>query len=61
MQCTIAGAPTTDGFDLMRKRLVAWTLLTCALLAVAVWGLLGTPDTASGLHLPSRSLTAAAR
>lgn len=45
----------------MRKRLVAWTILTCALVAVAVWGLLGAPDTASGLHLPSRSETAAAR
>lgn len=45
----------------MRTRLVVWTILTCALLAVTVWGLLGAPDTASGLHLPSRSQTAAAR
>ena len=45
----------------MRKRLVAWTILTCALLAVAVWGLLGAPEYASGVHLPSRSQTAAVR
>ncbi|WP_210419109.1 hypothetical protein [Bradyrhizobium sp. NAS80.1] len=45
----------------MRKRLVAWTILTCALLAVAVWGLLGPPEYASGPQLPSRSLTAAVR
>ncbi|MBR0878599.1 hypothetical protein ABIF65_009364 [Bradyrhizobium japonicum] len=45
----------------MRKRLVAWTILTCALLAVAVWGLLGAPNTGAGPHLPSRSQTAAVR
>ena len=48
-----------DGFGLMRKRLVAWTLLTCALLALTVWTLLGPPDHRSGTHLPSR--TAAVR
>ncbi|APG07024.1 hypothetical protein BKD09_01665 [Bradyrhizobium japonicum] len=53
--------PATDGFGLMRKRLIAWTILTCALLAVAVWGLLGAPDTGAGPHLPSRSQTAAVR
>ncbi len=52
---------STDGFGLMRRRLVAWTILTCALLAVAVWTVLGPPDYASGPHLPSRSLTAAVR
>lgn len=51
----------TDGFGLMRKRLVVWTILTCALVAVTVWGLLGAPEYASGPHLPSRSQTAAAR
>ncbi|MDE5442902.1 hypothetical protein GWG65_15870 [Bradyrhizobium sp. CSA207] len=45
----------------MRKRLVAWTLLTSALLAVAVWTVLGPPERASGLHVPSRSLEAAVR
>jgi len=55
------GFQTTDGLGLMRKRLVAWTILTCALLAVAVWGLLGALNTASGPHLPSRSQTAAVR
>ncbi|WFU72973.1 hypothetical protein [Bradyrhizobium sp. CB2312] len=45
----------------MRKRLVVWTILTCALVAVAVWGVLGAPDYAAGPHLPSRSLTAAVR
>jgi hypothetical protein len=45
----------------MRKRLVAWTILTCALLAVAVWSLLGPPEHASGPQLLSRSLTAAVR
>ncbi|MBR1180136.1 hypothetical protein JQ617_39630 [Bradyrhizobium sp. KB893862 SZCCT0404] len=43
----------------MRKRLVAWTILTCALVAVAVWTLLGPPDRPAGPHLPSRNLTAA--
>lgn len=62
MQCTIAGAlgrHTTDGFGSMRKRLVAWTILTCALLAIAVWSLLGPPDYAPGPQLPSRNMTAA--
>lgn len=45
----------------MRKRLVAWTILTSALLAVAVWTVLGPPEHASGPHLPSRSVEAAAR
>jgi hypothetical protein len=49
----------TDGFGLMRKRLVAWTILTCALLAVTVWTVLGPPDHPPGAHLPSR--TAAVR
>ena len=62
MQCTIARpAPgsilihMTDGFGLMRKRLVAWTILTCALLAVTVWTVLGPPHTPPGTHLPSRT------
>jgi hypothetical protein len=46
---------------LMRKRLVAWTILTSALLAVAVWTVLGPPEHQAGPHLPSRDLTAAAR
>jgi len=54
-------ADSSDGFGLMRKRLIAWTLLTCALLAVTVWTVLGPPDHLPGPHLPSRSLTAAAR
>ena len=41
--------------------LYGWTILTCALVAVAVWGVLGAPDYATGPHLPSRSLTAAVR
>jgi hypothetical protein len=45
----------------MRKRLVAWTILTSALLAVAVWTVLGPPDHPVGPHLPSRDLTAAVR
>jgi hypothetical protein len=49
----------TDGSGLMRKRLVAWTILTCAVLAVAVWTVLGPPDHPAGPHLPSRDLTAA--
>jgi hypothetical protein len=44
----------------MRKRLVAWTILTSALVAVAVWMVLGPPDH-PGPHLPSRDLTAAVR
>ncbi|MDH2348061.1 hypothetical protein QCM77_26065 [Bradyrhizobium sp. SSUT18] len=43
----------------MRKQLVAWTILTCALLAVTVWTVLGPPDHTSGAHPPSR--TAAVR
>ena len=49
----------TDGFGLMRKRLIAWTLLTSALVAVAVWTVLGPPARPAGPHLPSR--TAAVR
>ncbi|MEH2489913.1 hypothetical protein [Bradyrhizobium sp. AZCC 2230] len=45
----------------MRKQLVAWTILTSALVAVAVWTLLGPPDHPAGTHLPSRDLTAAVR
>ncbi|WP_456622321.1 MULTISPECIES: hypothetical protein [unclassified Bradyrhizobium] len=45
----------------MRKRLIAWTILTSALLAVAVWTALGPPEHASGPHLPSRSQQAAVR
>ncbi len=45
----------------MRKQLVAWTILTSALLAVAVWTVLGPPDHPAGPHLPSRDLTAAVR
>ncbi len=52
---------STDGFGLMRKRLVAWTILTSALLAVAVWTVLGPPEHPAGPHLPSRDLTAAVR
>ncbi len=51
----------TDGFGLMRKQLVAWTILTSALVAVAVWSVLGPPDHPAGPHLPSRDLTAAVR
>lgn len=39
----------------MRKRLIAWTILTCALVAVTVWTVLGPPVHSSGPHLPSRS------
>ncbi|MET4390908.1 hypothetical protein ABIB73_006694 [Bradyrhizobium sp. F1.4.3] len=52
---------STDGFGLMGKRLVAWTILTSALLAVAVWTVLGPPEHPAGRHLPSRDLTAAVR
>ncbi|WP_157195781.1 hypothetical protein [Bradyrhizobium sp. YR681] len=45
----------------MRKRLVAWTILTSALLAVAVWTVLGPPDHSAGPHRSSRDLTAAVR
>ena len=51
----------TDGFGLMRKRLVAWTILTSALLAVAVWTVLGPPEHPAGPHLPSHGLEAAVR
>ncbi|MGL9619425.1 hypothetical protein QRQ56_15555 [Bradyrhizobium sp. U531] len=43
----------------MRKRLIAWTILTSALVAVGVWTLLGPPAPPSSPHLPSR--TAAVR
>jgi hypothetical protein len=52
---------SANGFGLMRKRLVAWTILTSALLAVTVWIVLGPPEHASGPHVPSRSLEAAVR
>ncbi|MGL3105395.1 hypothetical protein [Bradyrhizobium sp. BR 1432] len=45
----------------MRKRLIAWTILTCGLLAVTVWTVLGPPGQPPGPHLPSRSVTAAVR
>ena len=51
----------TDGCGLMRKQLVISTLLTSALLAVAVWILLGPPDHPAGSHLPPRDLTASVR
>lgn len=43
----------------MRKRLIAWTILTSALVAVAVWTVVGPPAHRSNPHLPSR--TAAVR
>ncbi|WGD52869.1 hypothetical protein QA641_02660 [Bradyrhizobium sp. CB1650] len=43
----------------MRKQLVAWTILTCALVAVAVWTVLGPPEHPGAPHLPSRSFAAA--
>jgi len=49
---------STDGLGLMRKQLVAWTILTSAIVAVAVWTVLGPPDQPAGPHLPSRDLTA---
>lgn len=52
---------STDGSGLMRKQLVAWTLLTSALLAVAVWTVLGPPDHPAGPHFPSRDQTASTR
>ncbi|MFK4720756.1 hypothetical protein ABIE89_001856 [Bradyrhizobium niftali] len=63
MQCTMAARPqlSTDGFGLMRKRLVAWTILTSALLAVVVWTVLGPPDHPAGPNLHFRNLTAAVR
>ncbi|WP_158324540.1 MULTISPECIES: hypothetical protein [Bradyrhizobium] len=45
----------------MRDRLVAWTILTSALVAVAVWTVLGPPDHPTGPRPPSRDLTAAVR
>ncbi|MCK1723286.1 hypothetical protein [Bradyrhizobium sp. 141] len=45
----------TDGFGLMRKRLIAWTILTSALVAVTVWTVLGPPAPPSSPHLPSRT------
>ena len=45
----------------MRKHLVAWTILTSALLAVAVWTVLGPPDHPAGPRLPSRDLAASVR
>jgi hypothetical protein len=44
-----------------RRRLVAWTILTAALVAVAVWTLLGPPEHPGGPRLPSRDLTASVR
>jgi hypothetical protein len=46
---------------MMRKRPVGWTILTSALLAVALWSLLGPPGHPAGPHLPSRDLTPSAR
>ncbi|WP_283815888.1 MULTISPECIES: hypothetical protein [Bradyrhizobium] len=43
----------------MRKRLILWTFMTSALVAITVWTVLGPPDQPPGLHLPSR--TAAVR
>ncbi|WP_283806837.1 hypothetical protein [Bradyrhizobium sp. Y36] len=39
----------------MRKRLITWTILTSALVAVGVWTVLGPPAHPSGPHLPSRT------
>ena len=44
-----------------RGRLVAWTILTSVLVAVAVWTLLGPPEHPGGPRLPSRDVTASAR
>lgn len=41
-----------------RRRLVAWTILTSVLVAVAVWTLLGPPEHAGGPRLPTRDVTA---
>ena len=46
---------------MMRRRLVAWTVLTSALVAVAVWTLLGPPEHSGGPRLPSHDLTASVR
>ncbi|WP_283814294.1 hypothetical protein [Bradyrhizobium liaoningense] len=43
----------------MRKRLITWTILTSALVAVGVWTVLGPPGPSSRAQLPSR--TAAVR
>jgi hypothetical protein len=53
------GIHLRDGFGLMRKPLIVRTILTCALLAVTVWTVLGSPKPPPGRHLPSR--TAAVR
>ena len=45
----------------MRKQPVTWTILTSAIVAVALWTLLGPPDHVAGPHLPSRDLTASVR
>ncbi|WP_157083410.1 hypothetical protein ACNJX9_02280 [Bradyrhizobium sp. DASA03076] len=45
----------------MRKQLVAWTILTSTIVAVAVWTVLGPPDHAATPHLHSRDLTGAVR
>ena len=57
-RCPGGIAISTDGLGLMRRRLIAWTILTCGLLAVTVWTVLGPPDQPAGPHLPSRELTA---
>ncbi|MFK4511445.1 hypothetical protein IQ17_06407 [Bradyrhizobium daqingense] len=62
MRCTITGRDisiSAGGRGPMRRRLIAWTILTCGLLAVAVWTVLGPPNHPTGPHLPSRSVTAA--
>jgi len=40
------------------RRLVAWTILTSTLVAVAVWTVLGPPEHSGGPRPPSRHLTA---
>jgi hypothetical protein len=42
----------------MHKGLLTWTIMTSALVAVAVWTVLGPPDHAAGPRLPSHSLEA---
>jgi hypothetical protein len=42
----------------MHKGLLTWTIMTSALVAVAVWTVLGPPDHPAGPHLPSHSLEA---
>jgi hypothetical protein len=65
LQCTIVTRGSrvelsSDGFGPMRKRLVAWTILTSVLIAAAVWTVLGPPEHA-GSPPPLRGLEAAVR